>query len=198
MELEAYNRVEKRDKELKGHLRTATVEEQSLTIGRNNDHRLKSWKKSVEEGMKCITEELKTSRQRMTNDKWYKDKRGSSNRQEKRCFECNKPGHIKRYCPLLNKRHSEDRTSGKSNAHKFDRDQNSTAGPNVSVGLGSSIEECGLYVDVKIQGETSKFLVDMGATVTLVSESLYKRLPMSVRPNLHTVTQNIMTAIICP
>lgn len=68
----------------------------------------------------------------------------------------------------------------------------------MSVGLGSSIEECGLYVDVKIQGETSKFLVDMGATVTLVSESLYKRLPMSVRPNLHTVTQNIMTAIICP
>lgn len=51
-----------------------------------------------------------------------------------------------------------------------------------------------MYVDVKIQGETSKFLVDMGATVTLVSESLYKRLPMSVRPNLHTVTQNIMTA----
>ncbi|XP_056022140.1 uncharacterized protein LOC130055016 [Ostrea edulis] len=34
----------------------------------------------------------------------------------------------------------------------------------------------------------------MGATVTLMSESLYKRLPMSVRPNLHTVTQNIMTA----
>ena len=42
--------------------------------------------------------------------------------------------------------------------------------------------------------ETARFLVGTGATVTLVSESLYNKLPMSLRPNLHVVTQTIMTA----
>ena len=95
---------------------------------------------------------------------------------------------------MLNKRPRENETSGRNNAQKSGKDKSSTTGPRVSVGLGSSIEECGLYVDVKIQGETARFLVDTGATVTLVSESLYKKLPMSVRPNLHEVTQTIMTA----
>jgi hypothetical protein len=95
---------------------------------------------------------------------------------------------------LLNKKNGKDRPSGKGNANKFNKDQNHAAGPNVSVGLGLSVEECGLCVDLKIQGETARFLVDTGATVTLVSESLYKRLPMSVRPNLHMITQTIMTA----
>ena len=197
VELEAYNRVEKRDKEFRGHLRTATSEEQPSTSSTGSDHRLETWMKSVEEGMKCITDELrelKTSRQRMTNDRWYKDKRGNSNRQDRGCYECGKPGHIKRYCPLLNKRPRENETSGRNNAQKSGKYKSSTTGPRVSVGLGSSIEECGLYVDVKIQGETARFLVDTGATVTLVSESLYKKLPMSVRPNLHEVTQTIMTA----
>ena len=46
----------------------------------------------------------------------------------------------------------------------------------MSVRHGSSIKECGFYVDVKIQGETARSLVDRGATVTLVSERLYKKL----------------------
>jgi hypothetical protein len=93
----------------------------------------------------------------------------------------------------LNKKNGKDRPSGKSNANKLNKDQNHATGPTASVGLGSPIEECGLYVDLKIQGETARFLVDTGATVTLVSKSLCTRLPISVKPNLHTITQTIMT-----
>lgn len=57
------------------------------------------------------------------------------------------------------------------------------------------IEECGIYVEVKIKAVTARILVDTGATVTLVSESLYKKLPMLVRPYLHGITQTIMAVI---
>ena len=90
VELEAYNRVEKRDKEFRGHLRTATSEEQPSTSSTATDHRLETLMKSVEEGMKCIRDELrelKTPRQRMTSDRWCKVKRGNSNRQDRGCYE---------------------------------------------------------------------------------------------------------------
>ena len=94
--------------------------------------------KSVEEGMKCITDELrelKTSRQRMTSDRWYKDKRGNCNKQDRGCYECGKPGHIKRYFPLLNKRPRQNETSGRNNEQKSGKDKSSITGPGVSVGL---------------------------------------------------------------
>ena len=76
--------------------------------------------------------------------------------------------------PLLNKRPRENEKSGRNNAKKSGK--SSTTGPTVSVRHGSSIKECGLYVDVKIQGKIARPLADTGATVTLVSESSYKKL----------------------
>ena len=73
--------------------------------------------------------------------------------------------------PTYTKRTRENNISGRNTSQKSGRDKSSTTGPTVSVGLGSSIEECGLYVDVKIQEETARFLVDTGATVTLVSNA---------------------------
>jgi predicted aspartyl protease len=64
----------------------------------------------------------------------------------------------------------------------------------VSVSLSSSTEECGLYVNVIIQGEKTKVLVDTGATDTLVSTKLYEKMSETVRSNLHTVKQTIMSA----
>ena len=195
VELEAYNRVEKRDRELKGHLRAAFVEEQTDISDIFNNSQLANWMKSVEENMKNITEELrelKVSNQRRPYDNRYrgKDTRSSGTKQDIKCYECKKPGHIRRNCPLLNKRQkqSDDRQESVKRGGKR------ASEPHVSIGLGSSIEECGLYIDVSIQGEKAKFLVDTGATVTLVSDTLYKKLPASVRPKLHEVNQTIMSA----
>lgn len=43
-------------------------------------------------------------------------------------------------------------------------------------------------------GRQQEFLVDTGATVTLVSESLSKKLQISVRPTLYELAQTIVTA----
>ena len=71
----------------------------------------------------------------MRYHKWYKYKRGSINRQHRgtRCYECGKPGHIKRYCPLLNRKTRKNKTSGKKIAQEFIEDYNSTTRPRVSV-----------------------------------------------------------------
>ncbi|XP_062568971.1 uncharacterized protein LOC134231056 [Saccostrea cucullata] len=154
--------------------------------------------KSVEENMKSITEELrelKVSNQRRPYDNGYKETGASGRKQEIRCYECKKPGHIRRNCPQLKRRQKQsDDRSGKASMNQANGDGKRASGPQVSVGLGSSIEECGLYINVNVQGVKAKFLVDTGATVTLVSETLYRKLPASVRPKLHEVNQIIMSA----
>ena len=154
--------------------------------------------KAMEDNMKTLAEELKelkVSRQ-MQNNRWHKNRgeKANTSRQEIICYECDKPGHIKRNCPTLNNRSKPKygRTYNRSNTHQNDKGPRKD--PQVSVGLGSSIEECGLYVNVIIQGEKTKVLVDTGATVTLVSTRLYNKLSETVRPNLHTVKQTIMSA----
>ena len=56
---------------------------------------------------------------------------------------------------------------------KFSKDKSSTTRPSVTAGLGSSIEDSGFYIDIKIHGKTAIFLVHTGATVTVLSENLY-------------------------
>jgi hypothetical protein len=159
---------------------------------------MEGWMKAMENNMKTLAEELKelkTSRQTQ-NNRWHKNsgKKANASRQEIICYECDKPGHIKRNCPTLKNRSKPKygRTYNRSNTHQNDKGPRKD--PQVSVGLGSSFEECGLYVNVIIQGEKTKVLVDTGATVTLVSTRLYNKLSETVRPNLHTVKQTIMSA----
>lgn len=161
VELEAYNKVEKRDRELRGHLRTAIADEQPQLHGINVDHKLETWMKSVEEGMKCITEELKelrSSRQKINDDRWFRSDRANNNNQERRCYECKKAEHIRRNCPELRKRQKPHNGLDKGQKDDAQGDKNVARKPNVSVGLGSSVEECGLYVEVQVQGEKVKFL----------------------------------------
>lgn len=161
VELEAYNKVEKRDRELRGHLRTAIADEQPQLHGINVDHKLETWMKSVEEGMKCITEELKelrSSRQKISDDRWFRSDRANNNNQERRCYECKKAEHIRRNCPELRKRQKPHNGLDKGQKDDAQGDKNVARKPNVSVGLGSSVEECGLYVEVQVQGEKVKFL----------------------------------------
>jgi hypothetical protein len=192
VELEAYNRDERRERELKGYLRSATVEEQPEAVGR-----MEGWMKAMENSMKTLAEELKelkTSR-KTQNNRWRKNsgKKANMSRQELICHECDKPGHIWRNCPTLKNRFKPKygKTGNKSNSHRDDK--GTRKGPQVSVGVGSSIEECGLYVNVIIQGQKTKVLVDTGATVTLVSTRLYDKLSDTVRPSLHAVKQTIMS-----
>ena len=122
VELEAYDRVERRERELKGHLRSATVEEQPEAVGR-----MEGWMKAMENNMKTLAEELKelkTSRQTQ-NNRWHKNsgKKANTSRQEMICYECDKPGHIWRNCPTLKNRFKPKygKTGNRANTHQDDK-----------------------------------------------------------------------------
>ena len=92
-----------------------------------------------------------------------------------RCYECNKEGHIKRNCPKLKKRpyegeHKDSRE--KRGLGRPVRSKQTSACPSGSIGVGSSLDEAGMYIDISVQGAQAKFLVDTGATLTLLSSAM--------------------------
>ncbi len=72
---------------------------------------------------------------------------------------CKELGHIRKDCPKKVERGGC--TEEKAKIERF-------------VQWGD--KEAGLYIDVKINGETLKVLVDTGATLTLISDELFKHL----------------------
>ncbi|XP_071136893.1 uncharacterized protein [Mytilus edulis] len=65
-----------------------------------------------------------------------------------------------------------------------------------SLYLGSNTlnNEAGLYVELFINGIPAKFLIDTGATVSLVSDTLFEKLKSRDRLSLRQVTQEIIAA----
>ena len=62
------------------------------------------------------------------------------------------------------------------------------------IGIGSENLEAGLYVRIKLNGEAATFLVDTGASLSLLSAKLYDNLPHEQRPQLDTVSSKVLTA----
>ncbi|CAG2204808.1 unnamed protein product [Mytilus edulis] len=58
----------------------------------------------------------------------------------------------------------------------------------------NSTKEAGAYIDVAIGNIKASFLVDTGATVTLISNKLFNSLRKEEMPNLNQVVQTIMSA----
>ncbi|CAG2215715.1 unnamed protein product [Mytilus edulis] len=54
--------------------------------------------------------------------------------------------------------------------------------------------EAGAYIDVAVHNQPTKFLIDTGATVTLVSHALFYRIQKKERPELEPITQVIISA----
>jgi hypothetical protein len=62
--------------------------------------------------------------------------------------------------------------------------------------LGSNTvnSEAGLYVDLLINGTPAKFLIDTGATISLLADSLFEKSKSSCKPRIQQVTQDIVAA----
>ena len=62
------------------------------------------------------------------------------------------------------------------------------------IGIGSENIEAGMYLRVKLNGETATFPVDTGASLSLLSAKLYDNLPHEQRPQLDTVSSKVLAA----
>ena len=63
-----------------------------------------------------------------------------------------------------------------------------------SIGVSSAAQEAGMYVVADIHQVKCKLLVDTGATVSIVSNDIYQKIPDVARPTLISTNQEVLTA----
>ena len=63
-----------------------------------------------------------------------------------------------------------------------------------SIGVSSAAQEACMYVETDIHQVKCKLLVDTGATVSIVSNDIYQKIPDVARPTLTSTNQDVLTA----
>ena len=63
-----------------------------------------------------------------------------------------------------------------------------------SIGVSSAAQEAGMYVEADIHQVKCKLLVETGATVSIVSNDIYQKIPDVARPILTSTNQEVLTA----
>ena len=63
-----------------------------------------------------------------------------------------------------------------------------------SIGVSSVVQEAGMYVEADIHQVKCKLLVDTGATISIVSNNVYQKIPDVARPTLTSTNQEVLTA----
>ena len=118
------------------------------------------------------------------------------------CKKCKKKGHIAKNClTKQDDKFKDDKQSGGKNSRlsqsRVKRLQMRAQRRNQQgcrIGIGSENLEAGMYVRIKLNGEAATFLVDTGASLSLLSAKLYDNLPHEQRPQLDTVSSKVLTA----
>ncbi|CAC5418452.1 unnamed protein product [Mytilus coruscus] len=186
VELEAFNQAESSNRGNRGHLRSTNQSENIDTTDINSRADTCAMKK-MEMSMKTMEgmikdlqselEKMKSSGNSFDNKRW-----ATNNKRNKECFNCGKLGHFRAECRNPSRRDTTRRLL-------TNRSQNHNAKSRVSI-----IENAGMYVDTILNKRFCKFLVDTGATLSIVSFKLYESLPKHCKVELYETSQNITSA----
>jgi hypothetical protein len=115
----------------------------------------------------------------------------TSNKSNPVCYNCGIPGHFSREC------YSTRRNTGRNsrgNARRVSRRKYKRNSSSLYLGSNTVNSEAGLYVDLLINGTPAKFLIDTGATISLLADSLFEKSKSSCKPRIQQVTQDIVAA----
>jgi hypothetical protein len=169
VELEAFNKAERKRDDGRGYLRTTSqanetqdYDTQTLTLIKN----MQTMLSELQQEVKSLKDE------RRYKISAYKQKDLSKTK----CFSCGSLGHIARYC-------KKSKASGikgqirtmQTNTTKNNEDQRSG-----SIGVSRLANEAGMFIKTRVNGLNAIMLVDTGATVTLISIKLFESMSSPV------------------
>ncbi|CAG2219087.1 unnamed protein product [Mytilus edulis] len=191
VELEAFYKAEKRQDFVKPQMRATHADTSTQELSKDDKftEMMDSFTKQLE-SLRMELNEFKNSGQRNTADPEWK--------RNQQCYNCGKYGHFKRECRL--------RKQGGNGNGQYRNHENGSARPvhsktrrqrrkQIKLNVqNNSTKEAGAYIDVAIGNIKASFLVDTGATVTLISNKLFNSLRKEEMPNLNQVVQTIMSA----
>lgn len=176
VELEAYLKAENKHSTM-GHQRQ--VIEQEGQGHSTIDKDLRNWMEKMEKNIGTLSKEIeflskssipKSEFREKVNETPFKRRRKL---EEIECYACHKKGHYQKNCPENTKSIGETHGSTKrENSSNFQK-----AKSNQMTGrLGSCTGESGMFVNVAINDIQTKFLIDTGATVSMLSKQLYDKI----------------------
>ena len=191
VELDAYNNAEKRLHESTSFVRSAHIE--------NSLRQVSSLVIMVSEMNKALTElqrEVKDMKATRNTPLVTSDTRINAPRSRVTCFFCKKEGHLKKQC-----RKFKQWLNKQSKPAMDTMADSSECG--VSVGSTETLSKAGqggLFVKAEMYGYTVNFLIDTGATVSLVAPHIYNLCAsqLGTPPVIDELGKPILTADMTP
>ncbi|XP_065923756.1 uncharacterized protein [Magallana gigas] len=187
VELEAYNRAER-----KGYARPTAPDPENDTLAKTID--------ALNAKIDSLQLEVKSLKRQGGGDAQLRPR---AQEQQKLCYYCRKPGHIRKDCKGYrdNRLRENSTISSESGNRRYGRRaeansnqmQNKTNGT-ASIGANTVGSDAGLFLKMEICGVVAKLLVDTGATLTLISTDLLSKVSDNDKPVLKDMKRQILDA----